>query len=143
MVPVVYEAVEDGWNYPWTAETKSLAEELAEDAERKKAKMRGDDWEADLGGDDEDDDEGAERDMEGDGEDLGGETEGDGEDLSGETEGQGEAEEESNDKSPSGPQETIEAEASEISVKVRYRFRKTTPGCKARVRHWELVEIWA
>lgn len=143
LVPVVYEAVEDGWNYPWTAETKSLAEELAEDAERKKAKMRGDDWEADLGGDDEDDDEGAERDMEGDGEDLGGETEGDGEDLSGETEGQGEAEEESNDKSPSGPQETIEAEASEISVKVRYRFRKTTPGCKARVRHWELVEIWA
>jgi hypothetical protein len=29
----VYEAVDDGWNFEWTSETKSLAEELAEDQE--------------------------------------------------------------------------------------------------------------
>lgn len=85
--------------------------------------------------------------MDGDGEDLGGEneaegdTEGDEHCFAGDSEAEGEAEEESNDKSLSEPQETIEAEeASEGSVKVCYRFRKTTRGCK--VRHWELVEIW-
>ena len=145
----VYEAVEDGWNYPRTAETKSLAEELAEYAEREKAKMKGDDWEQDLGGDDDDDVE-AEEDLHCGEEALGSEgeaeggIEGDEEVLGGEGEAEGEAEEESNDKSPSEPQETIEAEeASEGSVKVCYRFRKTTRGCKGRVRHWELVEVWA
>ena len=141
----VYEAVEDGWNFTWTAETKSLAEELEEDAERKKAKMKGDDWEQDLGDDDDDDVE-AEGDMDCDEEALGSEAEAEG-GIEGDEEvlgGGDEAEEESNDKSPSETQETIEAEeASEGSVKVCYRFRKTTRGCKARARHWELVEVWA
>ena len=122
----VYEAVEDGWNYPWTAETKSLADELKEDEERRKKDMKDDGREEDLGGEDECDDQ-AEEDMEG-----------------GEDEAEHEVEKEENDiSSPNEPPETIESETSEDSVKVYYRFRKTTRGCKAQVRQWELVEVWA
>ena len=126
----VYEAVVDGWDFPWTAETKSLAEELAEDEERRKKDMneRGES----LDGEDHDDGE-AEGDVEEDEEGFGGEV-----DCEDEL-----AVEEKAFSSPSEPPETIEAEVSESSVKVRYRFRKTTRGCKAQVRRWELVEVWA
>ena len=129
MLPV-YEAVVDGWDFPWTAETKSLAEELAEDEERRKKDMneRGES----LDGEDHDDGE-AEGDVEEDEEGFGGEV-----DCEDEL-----AVEEKAFSSPSEPPETIEAEVSESSVKVRYRFRKTTRGCKAQVRRWELVEVWA
>lgn len=137
----VYEAVENGWNYPWTAETKSLAEELAEDEERRQADMK--DGEENEDGEDDDDDD-AEGDDEFDEESLGGEdeAEGDEENSGGEDEGEAEAEEENASSSPSEPQETTEAKPSDGSVKVRYRFRKTTRGCKAQARHWEFVEVW-
>lgn len=142
----VYEAVENGWNYPWTAETKSLADELAEDEERRQADMK--DGEEDEDGEDDDDDvdvDDAEGDDECDEESLGGEDDAKGneENLGGDNEGENEAEEENASSSPGEPQETVEAAVSDGSVKVRYRFRKTTRGCKARVRHWELVEVWA
>lgn len=141
----VYEAVYDGWNFPWTAETKSLAEELAEDEERRQAEMN--DGDEDEDGEDEDDDV---DDAEGDDEceeSLGGEeeAEGDEEKLGGDNEGEVEAEVEEKNafNSPSEqPLQTTEAGVSESSVKVRYRFRKTTRGCKTQVRHWELVEVW-
>jgi hypothetical protein len=122
----VYEAVEDGWNYAWTAETKSLADELAEDEERQKREMKDDGREDNSGGEDEAVDQ-AEEDLDGDEEKLGGENEGDDE----------------AEKASSEPPQSIKAEASESSIKVRYRFRKTTRGCKAHVRQWELVEVWA
>jgi len=129
----VYEAVEDGWNYPWTAETKSLADELKEDEERRKKEMKDDGREEDLGGDDDDDE--AEEDVEDVEEDSGGD------DGSG---AEDEAEREENDIiPPSEPPETIEADVKESSASVYYRFRKTTRGCKAQVRQWELVEVWA
>ncbi|GAB7333616.1 hypothetical protein MBLNU13_g05183t1 [Cladosporium sp. NU13] len=138
----VYEAVEDGWNYPWTAETKTLAEELAEDEERRKADMN-DGYEDGDGEDDVEDD--VEEDSEGDEETLGGdyEAEGDKKNLGGDNEAEDKAEQESNDESPSEAPETIEVGPSESSVKVCYRFRKTTRGCKAQARQWELVEVWA
>ena len=126
----VYEAVEDGWNDPWTTETKSLAEELAEDEERRKAEMKDEDeGEDDEDDDDDDDDDEVE--------------EGNDEDLGGDNEGEVEAEE-AVFSSPSESPAAIEAEAevSEGSLKVRYRFRKTTHGCTAKARHWELVEVW-
>ena len=125
MLPV-YETVNVGWDFSWTAETKSLADELAEDEERRKADMK--DGEEDEGGEGEDEDEG--------------DAEGDDEDSGGDRDGEDEAEEESNHISSSEPQDTIEAEVSESSVKVCYRFRKTTRGAKAHPRHWELVEVW-
>lgn len=129
----VYEAVEEGWNYLWTAETKSLADELAEDAERKRREMKEREIDGeDLDGEDLDID-GAEEDIEADEEDVGIEDE-----------GEDEAEKEENDiNSTNEPPEIIDAEFSESSASVYYRFRKTTRGCKAQVRHWELVEVWA
>jgi hypothetical protein len=122
----VYEAVEGGWNYAWTAGTKSLADEIAEDVERKKQEMKG--------GEDEDDEE-AEGDMEGE-DDEGGE-----QDFGGE-EDEVANQESASSSPPSETLETTEVGVNESSVKVRYRFRKTTRGCKAQVRHWELVEVW-
>ena len=130
LVLPVYEAVENDWNYPWTAETKSLADELAEDEERRQADMK----------DGEEDDDGEDDDGEND--DDVDDAEGDEENSGGEDEGEDEVEEENTSSSPSEPQETTEAEVNEGSVKVRYRFRKTTRGCKTKVRHWELVEVW-
>jgi hypothetical protein len=129
VVPMVYEAVEDGWNFPWTAETKSLADELAEDEERKKQEF-GDEDEG-FGDEGEDDGE-TEEDLDGGEEALGGENEGEGK----------EEKEESASGSPSEPPGTIEAEVNGSSVKVCYRFRNTKRGCKGQMRQWEMVEIW-
>lgn len=126
----VYEAVDNGWDFPWTAETKSLAEELAEDDERKKQDMK---------------DRGESLDGEGDGDgEAEGNAEDDEEDFGGEDDCEDEAAVEESAFTSSGElPEPIEAEVNESSVKVRYRFRKTTRGCKAQVRRWELVEVWA
>lgn len=148
LVLPVYEAVEHGWDYPWTAESKSLADELAEDEERRQADME--DGEEDEDGEDEDVDDDvddAEGDDECDGESAAGEDEAEGDETKcgGDNEGEVEAEDENasnSPNSPSEPQETTEAEVNEGSVKVRYRFRKTTRGCKTKARHWELVEVW-
>jgi len=117
VVQPVYETVATGWDFQWTAETKSLADELEEDAEWKREEMEGDEDEG-FG----DEDEGADEDGD---------------------EADADAREEENDvSSPDETQEASEADVREGSVKVRYRFRKTTPGCKAQARHWEMVGVW-
>ena len=131
VVSQVYEAVVDGWNFPWTAETKSLADELAEDAERRKEEIG--DEEGGFGDENEDDGE-VEENVEGE-DDEGGEQE-----FGGEDEGEGKGEKE--ESAFGGPPEAIEEEVNGGSVKVRYRFRKTTRGCNTQVRHWEMVEVW-
>jgi hypothetical protein len=129
LVPMVYEAVEDGWNFPWTAETKSLADELKEDEERRKEEMG--DEEGGFGDEGEDDGE-TEEDVKSNEDALGGEDKDEGK----------EEKEESSSSSLSEPPETIEAEVNESSVKVCYRFRNTKRGCKGQMRQWEMVEIW-
>jgi hypothetical protein len=120
----VYEAVANGWNFEWTSETKSLAEELAEDLKAAKYASGEEEDEVDENDDLWEADDEAEIDDETDGDDK--------------------EEEKSTNSSPSEPLETIGADlGGEQRALVQYRFRKTTPGRKTKRRIWEIVVLTA
>jgi len=139
VVLATYEAVSDGWDFEWTSETKSLAEELAEDQELAKARAKGKkDEEAENDVEMEGDAE-AEEDAEAEDDDEIAESEDSTPSASHdviEVDG-------SDDNFPSEPPEATKTDVDENIVLVRYRFRRTTPGRKTEKRIWETVALTA
>jgi hypothetical protein len=132
----VYEAVANGWNFEWTSETKSLAEELAEDLEAAKYASGEEEDEVDENNDLWEADEEAEGD---DGAEIDDEVE-----IDDEADGDDKEEEKSTNSSPSEPLDPIGADlGGEQRALIQYRFRKTTPGRKTERRIWEIVVLTA
>jgi hypothetical protein len=114
VVPSVYEAVDDGWDYEVTPETKSLADEIAEDRAERGVEDK------DEPDEEETDDADGEEDVEADGKER--------------DEADGEEKVESVGKDDGGP----------CGIRYRYRQHKTcASGRKVGVRNWEMVEIQA
>jgi hypothetical protein len=117
IVSLVYEAVDDGWNYEVTPDTKSLADEITEDRVE-----RGEEEENEQ--DDEEDDEADEEDGEADEEEI--------------DEGQTPQADEGE------PKADVEDDGGPCGIRYRFRqHRKCASGRKTEVWNWELVEVQA